>query len=475
MPDRPQLCAACGAALSVALADACDACGKSPLLQGRYLLVEVVGRGAAGITYRAVEAESGRQVAVKEMPYRRAASMKALELFHREAEVLRQLTHPGVVAYLDHFEAGEGKGRALYLVQEYLDGQTLAEELKTRRYTELEVMQVVDQLLGILAYLHNLAPPVIHRDLKPENIMRREDGSLVLIDFGAVRDAVKDAEVGGSTVAGTFGYMAPEQFRGVARPATDLYAVGATAVALLTREEPHQLLGPTGQLDWERNVRVSRATRSLLSSMLAADIDDRAQSAAILRDRLARGSSGKEPNESPPSRGQRRQERRSGRERARARRRAAREARRAKREALRAGRRAGSVDGRKRRGTLVGLAVGIFVVLGVFIHVPWPILVGGILAIFFGPRLFARFKASAEGSATKAPAHASEDEAQWPMESEEDEWELTESEDADDRVSSGAVLPVSTQVEFDDAAFDEDFEGHADEVEVASVGRRRSS
>src|SRR5690606_3127387 len=140
------------------------------------------------------------------------------------------------------------------------------------RYTSAEVLDVVDELLGVLAYLHALAPPIIHRDLKPANVLRRTvDGRLVLVDFGAVRDAMQDLELGGSTITGTFGYMAPEQFRGDAVPATDLYGVGALAVCLLTRREPHTLLGPSGRLEWEAHTRVDPVLATLLHRLLEPD------------------------------------------------------------------------------------------------------------------------------------------------------------------------------------------------------------
>src|SRR5262249_24875756 len=117
------------------------------------------------------------------------------------------------------------------------------------------------------------------RDLKPSNVIRRPDGSFVFIDFGAVRDKMKPE--GGSTVVGTFGYMAPEQFQGRAMPASDVYAVGTTALAMLTGREPEDLphRGLAGDVRAAlAGARVSPALAGALASMVEPDPDRRAQS-----------------------------------------------------------------------------------------------------------------------------------------------------------------------------------------------------
>lgn len=276
------ICSGCAGAVAL-VTSRCPDCGDDPLLAGRYGLVEVLGHGV-GTTYRARCVVSGRLVAVKELPLRPSDPPKHRELFLREAQVLRQLRHPSIPRWLDQFEAGRGKHRALYLVREFVEGRDLARELAEHRYTSGEVLEIVDELLGVLAYLHALSPPVIHRDLKPANVLRRAvDGRLVLVDFGAVRDAMQDADLGGSTITGTFGYMAPEQFRGDAVPATDLYGVGALAVCLLTRREPHTLLGPSGRLEWEPHTRVDPVLATLLHRLLEPDPRKRPADAVQVR------------------------------------------------------------------------------------------------------------------------------------------------------------------------------------------------
>jgi serine/threonine protein kinase len=282
------LCAACGESIQATGIDRCPHCSSPPLLDGRYRLLDALGHGSAGTTYRALRIDDGAVVAVKELPLARAASEKARQLLAREARVLRELDHPAIPGLLDDFDLGAGKQRHYYIVQQHIEGVTLAEEADGRRYSQDEVLDILVDLLGILDYLHGLSPPVIHRDLKPTNVLRRPDGSLALVDFGSVRDALRDAELGGSTVAGTFGYMAPEQFMGEATPATDLYGLGALAVALLTRRSPQTLLDHAGRIVWEPHVQLHPATIRLLRRLLAPAPTRRTPSARVALDDIAR-------------------------------------------------------------------------------------------------------------------------------------------------------------------------------------------
>lgn len=223
------------------------------------------------MTWRAV-GEDGQGVAIKEIPLR-SMDAKRRELVHREARVLASLDHPRVPRLREHLELGIGRDRALYLIQDLIEGETLEAEARGRRYTEAEVCEVVADLAAILADLHDRRPRLVHRDVKPANVLRRPDGALVLVDFGAVRDVVRDRDLGGSTVAGTFGYMAPEQFRGDASPATDLFGLGALAVRLLTRREPHTLQDYDQRMRWRSAVHVHPALGALLDGLLEPDQD----------------------------------------------------------------------------------------------------------------------------------------------------------------------------------------------------------
>src|SRR5262249_4681932 len=141
------------------------------------------------------------------------------------------LSHPLLPRYVEHFE----EGGALYLVMEKIEGESVAALRRRGPLSEAQVIRFLKDVANALAYLHGQSPPLIHRDVKPSNIVLRSDGAFVLVDFGAVQVRAKGEK--GSTVVGTFGYMAPEQLQARASPATDVYAVGATAVAMLTGKE----------------------------------------------------------------------------------------------------------------------------------------------------------------------------------------------------------------------------------------------
>ena len=270
-------CAACGNITPVNGA-LCDSCGADPALDGRYRLEEVVGRNV-GTTYRATRISDDVTVIIKELVTEGAGNGKSEQLFEREARVLKQLDHPAIPAHLDSFTVQKGADLALYLVMQHLPGKTLAEEMESRRYTEDDVMAVLAELCGILEYLHALRPAVVHRDLKPSNIIRRTSGHLAVVDFGCVQDAVRRPGSLGTTVAGTFGYMAPEAMRGEAVPRSDLYSLGAVGVELLTRQKPHELLADDGSLNWAKAARVGPGTQEVLTRALAGSAKDRIPSA----------------------------------------------------------------------------------------------------------------------------------------------------------------------------------------------------
>jgi len=237
---------------------------------GRYALLRKLGEGSQGQTYEAMDhgigpearkravrdapladqwsryvraqksggevPQDARLVAIKCFRVGTAKSWKDVELAEREATTLASLDHPKLPRYFEHFE----EGGALYLVMEKIEGESLASiRAQKRTMSVAEVTRMLEDIAEALRYLHGRAPFVVHRDVKPGNVLRRPDGSFALVDFGAVRDRLKPA--GGSTVVGTFGYMAPEQFQGRASPRSDVYGLGATAITMLTGVEPEEL------------------------------------------------------------------------------------------------------------------------------------------------------------------------------------------------------------------------------------------
>jgi hypothetical protein len=253
---------------------------------GRFVVLGTLGRGAQGHTFDGVDKRVGQAVAIKRFDVRGAASWKDVDLAEREARVLQSLSHPKLPRYVDHFE----EDGALYLVMEKIDGESLG-ALRKRGVTlrERDVVRLLRDASEVLDYLHGRAPPVIHRDLKPGNVLRRPDGGFAFVDFGAVRDRLRPE--GGSTVVGTFGYMAPEQFQGRALPGSDVYAVGATALAMLTGKEPEQLPHKGLAIDVRAALRGQASERlvAVLEKMLDPDPDRRAARIGPLLARLDDG------------------------------------------------------------------------------------------------------------------------------------------------------------------------------------------
>lgn len=246
------------------------------IIAQRYQILNTLGQGGIGITYEALDLQENRRVALKELSLRRLNDWKVLEMFEREATVLSQLNHPAIPRYLNYFQVDTPSDRQFYIVQELAEGKSLATVVENGWYaSETEVKQIAEQILQILCYLQQLKPPVIHRDIKPSNIIRRQDGQLFLVDFGAVQDTYRHTMTAGSTVIGTYGYMAPEQFRGQAYPGTDLYGLAATLLFLLTHRSPADLPQHRLKIDFRSRVQISDKFADWLEIMLEPASEDR--------------------------------------------------------------------------------------------------------------------------------------------------------------------------------------------------------
>ena len=246
----------------------------------RYRIATVIGQGAFGTTYEAEDLSNYQRVAMKVLSLQQASDWKAIDLFEREAQVLATLNHPSIPKYLDYFHRDTLSDRRFYLVQELIEGESLAERVKKGwRATEEQVYQIAMQLLEILNYLHHLSPPVIHRDIKPQNIIRRPDGQVYLVDFGAVQDVYRHTLISGGTFVGTVGYMPPEQFRGKAFFASDLYALGATLLFLFAHRSPDELPQKRMKIDFRDRIQMSPAFANWLEKMLEPALEDRYKSA----------------------------------------------------------------------------------------------------------------------------------------------------------------------------------------------------
>src|SRR5882724_4420809 len=257
-----------------------------PLIGGRYRLGPRLGKGSQGEIHLARDEKAkgaeDREVIVKRLIPR--GSWKSFELFEREAKVLAQLRHSGVPRHLATIEEPPG---TFNLVMQRAPGDNLRELAARRRLAQLELRDVLIRCLEILDYLHSRAPAVVHRDLKPSNIMRAPDGKIALVDFGGVLDAARDR--GGSTIVGTYGYMAPEQLHGQVTAATDIYALGATIVALAGGIEPEDVPRKGLRMDLERHLpSLDPGFRSALTAMTDPDPERRPQRARDVVALLAR-------------------------------------------------------------------------------------------------------------------------------------------------------------------------------------------
>lgn len=181
-------------------------------------------------------------VVVKFLALGGAVQWEELKLFEREAKVLEQLDSPRIPKYYDYFSVDDQK-LWFALVQQYIPGVSLKQRLAQHQsFSAQQVRQIVREILELLQYLHTLNPPLLHRDLKPSNLLWGDDERVYLLDFGGVQ--VRPPNAGATfTVVGTYGYAPLEQYGGRAVPASDLYALGATAIHLLTGAAPSELMG----------------------------------------------------------------------------------------------------------------------------------------------------------------------------------------------------------------------------------------
>ncbi|MBD2176314.1 serine/threonine protein kinase [Pseudanabaena sp. FACHB-1998] len=256
------------------------------ILKERYQLQNQLGLNSGRQTWLAQDLQSnGELVVVKLLTFGGDVQWEDLKLFEREAQVLKQLNHPRIPKYRDYFSIDE---RSLWfgLVQEYIQGSCLKQLIvQGQKFTESQIEDIVTDTLEILIYLHGLNPPVLHRDIKPSNLIWSDRQEIYLVDFGAVQDKAS-AEGKTFTVVGTYGYAPMEQYGGRAVPASDLYALGATAIHLLTGTSPAELpqddelniqfrdrSGASPQLlDWVQKMTAPSPKRRFASAREALDM-----------------------------------------------------------------------------------------------------------------------------------------------------------------------------------------------------------
>lgn len=268
-------------------------CGKKQLFRARYEVLRMIGRGGFGVTFLAKDTSlPGQPFCVIKQLRPKFSEPKALhnarQRFETEAKTLNKLgTHTQIPMLLDYFvDHGE-----FYLVQEYIRGITLARLVRRSGcLSPGAVKRFLQNILPLLQYIHDHG--VIHRDIKPQNIiLSNDDGRLVLIDFGAVKELIaqaSDSSVINPTThfIGTVGFAPPEQFS--LRPvySSDIYSLGVTCLYLLTGKAPLQFQSDrqTGELRWRKALDLSDSFANILNRMLAISLKERYSNArAILR------------------------------------------------------------------------------------------------------------------------------------------------------------------------------------------------
>jgi formylglycine-generating enzyme required for sulfatase activity len=223
----------------------CMSCGAKILLKDRYRALSLLGQGGFGKTFKAVDEDQPRKPlsVIKQFAFSNnhpETRQIALKLFYEEAQHLEALgKHDQIPELLAYFDV-EGQP---YLVQQFIDGQDLEQELATAgTFNQTKIRELLESLLPVLDFLHHQSPPVIHRDIKPANIIRRrDDGGLVLVDFGAAKQATQSILAKTGTAIGSAEFAAPEQARRKPVFASDIYSLGVTCIYLLTQISPFDL------------------------------------------------------------------------------------------------------------------------------------------------------------------------------------------------------------------------------------------
>ncbi len=257
---------------------------ENPIINGRYRILQQIGVGGFGLTYLAedLHLQTRPRCVVKHLKPQitDAETMNlANRLFQQEAEILYRLgSHPSIPSLIAHFkERGE-----FYLVQEFIEGQTIDREFANhKKYTQKEIIQFLGQTLEILSFVHS--NKVIHRDIKPANLIRRNsDGSIFLIDFGAVKQVnavprMPNGSTSSTITIGSHGYMSMEQMAGNPNFSSDLYALGLVVIEALTGIKPLNLQKNqnTSEFIWTHKTQLSPEVEHFITKLVRFDFRQR--------------------------------------------------------------------------------------------------------------------------------------------------------------------------------------------------------
>ncbi len=250
------------------------------LVDGKYRILRVVGKGGMSVVYQAVNEKANKIWAIKEV---RKDGVQDYEIVKQnlvdEIDILKRLNHPNLPSIIDVIDSGD----SFLIVMDYIEGNSLSKALESGPQKQEDVIEWSKQLCDVLGYLHSRTPrPIIYRDMKPANVMLKPDGKVSLIDFGTARE-FKSSAVEDTTCLGTRGYAAPEQYGGHGQtdPRTDIYCLGATMYHLVTGHNPSLYpykMYPITQ--W--NPLLSEALEAIILKCTQENPDDRYQNCAEL-------------------------------------------------------------------------------------------------------------------------------------------------------------------------------------------------
>lgn len=253
------------------------------ILGDRYEVERQLGKKSGRWTLQARDLKTQETVILKLLFLDEELQVTDLRLFTREIEALQLLQHPATPRYRSYFEINLPRdGKALALVQSYIEGVSLAACLRAKhRFSEAEVKAIAQQVLQILVDLHSQSPPIIHRDIRPENILLKPglpvaSAEVALVDFGSVKALTTDTTA--LTLVGTSGYMPPEQTSGRVLAVSDLYSLGATLAECVTATPPAQMRRGM-RIDFQSRAELTPAFADWLKQLLAPGLEHRWRSA----------------------------------------------------------------------------------------------------------------------------------------------------------------------------------------------------
>lgn len=268
------------------------------ILGDRYQVERQIGKQTGRWTLLARDLQTQEQVVLKLLFVDENLEWDDLKLFEREVEILQSLSHPSIPRYLGYFEHELPNARALVLLQTFVDGKSLEQCLQQGRlFSEAEAKQLAKALLNVLIYLHNRSTPIIHRDIKPSNILLA-NRQLYLVDFGSVK-RISGNDTTAFTIVGTYGYMPPEQFSGRATPASDLYSLGGTILALVTGTHPSSLPRSGTRIDFSQITTITPEFADWLSWLYEPTLDRRVKTAQEALQALTQGRQAVSPKPAP--------------------------------------------------------------------------------------------------------------------------------------------------------------------------------